>query len=96
MSHDPLEAHARLLTTLSDRVRTHLCLDGPDQAHSNRIIHRRKARRLIDDALVGEVGRLMRCGYSASLIRIRLRIGYNTIMRAIALLEKNNNGSSDS
>ena len=89
MSHDPLEAHARLMTMLRERIRTHWCTDEPPQNVSR---HSRHPRH-VDSKLAESVGKLLRQGYRPSTIRVRLRIGYNTIRRAIALLEKNNVGN---
>ena len=89
MTPDPLEVHARLLEIMRDRIRTHLRQDEPPQ-HVSR--HSRHPRH-VDSKLAESVGKLLRQGYRPSTIRVRLRIGYNTIRRAIALLEKNNVGN---
>ena len=91
---DPLEAHARLLSILRDRTRTHWCVDSEEPVKP--ISRHSRHPRHIDSDLAARVGELLRQGYCQSVIRVRLRIGYNTIRRAIALLEKKNNGSSDS
>ena len=92
MNSDPLEVHARLVETLRDRIRTHLCADSDDEPKKSPGRHSRHPRH-VDTVLAARVGDLLRQGYRPSTIRVRLRIGYNTIRRAIALLEKNNVGN---
>ena len=84
-----LAAHARLQVILRDCVREHHCEDSdemPKGCHS-------RHQRHVDSVLAAKVGDLLRQGYRPSIIRVRLRIGYNTIRRAIALPEKNNVGN---